>query len=204
MTFNSIWRPYFDIDRDYTDIIKNISHNDTLKTAASYGYGIRILRQDPWEALCSFIISQNNNIPRIKGIVERLCVNFGSAIPGGFSFPTAEVIASLTLDDLQVLRSGFRAKYLLDAAKKVANGEEYLFDSVNGDIYAIPQENKNYKWPTAIRMDWVEKLGYDPEADLENPPDSVFCAHGAGFTVKWHQVKEYMHLESGLKEKKER
>ena len=123
MAFNSIWRPYFDIDRDYTDIIKNISHNDTLKTAASYGYGIRILRQDPWEALCSFIISQNNNIPRIKGIVERLCVNFGSAIPGGFSFPTAEVIASLTLDDLQVLRSGFRAKYILDAAKKVASGE---------------------------------------------------------------------------------
>ena len=48
----------------------------------------------------------------------------------------------------------------------------------------------------------VEKLGYDPEADLDNTPDSVFCAHGAGFTVKWHQVKDYMHLESGLKEKK--
>ena len=48
----------------------------------------------------------------------------------------------------------------------------------------------------------VEKLGYDPEADLENTPDSVFCAHGAGFNVKWNQVKEYMHLESGLKEKK--
>ncbi len=123
MTFNSIWRPYFDIDRDYTDIIKNISHNDTLKTAASYGYGIRILRQDPWEALCSFIISQNNNIPRIKGIVERLCVNFGNEIKGGYSFPTAQKISSLSLDDLQVLRSGFRAKYILDAAKKVASGE---------------------------------------------------------------------------------
>jgi predicted RNA-binding protein with PIN domain len=48
----------------------------------------------------------------------------------------------------------------------------------------------------------VEEIGYDPEADLENTPDSVFCAHGAGFTVKWHQVKDYMHLESGLKEKK--
>lgn len=123
MTFNSIWRPYFDIDRDYTDIIKNISHNDTLKTAASYGYGIRILRQDPWEALCSFIISQNNNIPRIKGIVERLCVNFGNEIKGGYSFSTAQKISSLSLDDLQVLRSGFRAKYILDAAKKVASGE---------------------------------------------------------------------------------
>ena len=48
----------------------------------------------------------------------------------------------------------------------------------------------------------VAELGYDPEADLENTPDSVFCAHGAGFTVKWNQVKDYMHLESGLKEEK--
>jgi predicted RNA-binding protein with PIN domain len=48
----------------------------------------------------------------------------------------------------------------------------------------------------------ITEYGYDPEADLENTPDSVFCAHGAGFTVKWHQVKDYMHLESGLKEKK--
>ena len=122
-TFNSVWRTYFDIDRDYSDIIDNISHNDTLKTAASYGDGIRILRQDTWEALCSFIISQNNNIPRIKGIVERLCTNFGEEIVGGYSFPSAEKIAKLTLDDLQVLRSGFRAKYILDAAKKVASGE---------------------------------------------------------------------------------
>lgn len=122
-TFNEIWRPYFDIDRDYADIIKNISHNDTLKTAAQYGEGIRILRQDSWEALCSFIISQNNNIPRIKGIVERLCMNFGDEINGGYSFPSAERIAQLNLDDLQVLRSGFRSKYILDAAKKVASGE---------------------------------------------------------------------------------
>ena len=57
--------------------------------------------------------------------------------------------------------------------------------------------------PCHNQAEVVQKLGYDPEADLENTPDSVFCAHGAGFTVKWHQVKEYMHLESGLKEKKE-
>ena len=56
--------------------------------------------------------------------------------------------------------------------------------------------------PCHNQAEVVEKLGYDPEADLENTPDSVFCAHGAGFTVKWHQVKDYMHLESGLKEKK--
>ena len=121
--FEEIWLNYFDLNRDYAQIIDGISHNETLKNAAEYGNGIRILRQDSWEALCSFIISQNNNIPRIKGIVERLCENFGEKIEGGYTFPTAEKIASLDLDDLLVLRSGFRAKYILDAAKRVAGGE---------------------------------------------------------------------------------
>ena len=121
--FEEIWLDYFDLNRDYAKIIDGISHNETLKNAAKYGYGIRILRQDSWEALCSFIISQNNNIPRIKGIVERLCENFGEKIEGGYSFPAAEKIALLSLDDLAVLRSGFRAKYILDAAKRVASGE---------------------------------------------------------------------------------
>lgn len=121
--FEKIWLDYFDLNRDYAQIIDGISHNETLKNAAKYGNGIRILRQDSWEALCSFIISQNNNIPRIKGIVERLCENFGDKIEGGYTFPTAEKISLLSLDDLAVLRSGFRAKYILDAAKRVASGE---------------------------------------------------------------------------------
>ena len=122
--FQNIWRNYFDLDRNYTEIITSISNNETLKKASSFADGIRILNQDPWEALCSFIISQNNNIPRIKGIIERLCNGFGEKINDSFfSFPTAEKIASLTLEDLAPLRSGFRAKYILDAAKKVASGE---------------------------------------------------------------------------------
>lgn len=121
--FNDIWRKYFDFERDYEKIINTISSNDTLKKAASYGEGIRILNQEPFETLCSFIISQNNNIKRIKGIISRLCENFGEDMGGYFTFPTAEKIATLTLDDLSVLRSGFRAKYILDAAVKVANGE---------------------------------------------------------------------------------
>ncbi len=122
--FLSVWLDYFDFSRDYGEIITSISANETLKTASSYGDGIRILRQDPWEALCSFIISQNNNIPRIKGIVERLCNSFGEKINDRFySFPTAETIAALSLEDLAPLRSGFRAKYILDAARKVASGE---------------------------------------------------------------------------------
>ena len=80
--------------------------------------------QSPWETLCSFIISQNNNIKRIAGIIERLCENFGDELGDGvYSFPSAEKLACLSVDDLSVLRSGFRAKYIIDAAKKVSSNE---------------------------------------------------------------------------------
>ncbi|MDO4607987.1 MAG: DNA-3-methyladenine glycosylase [Clostridia bacterium] len=121
--FKNIWQHYFDLDRDYGEIIKTVSTDQTVKTAAEFSHGIRLLNQDSWEALCSFIISQNNNIPRIKGIIERLCKNFGDKIAGGYTFPNAQKIALLSIDDLAVIRSGFRAKYIIDAAQKVASGE---------------------------------------------------------------------------------
>ncbi|MBO5853022.1 MAG: DNA-3-methyladenine glycosylase 2 family protein [Clostridia bacterium] len=125
--FELIWKDYFDLERDYAKILSVLSQNEVLKTAGEFACGIRILRQEPWEALCSFIISQNNNIPRIKGIIDRLCQNFGEQIVDGvYSFPTAEKIASLSLEDLAILKSGFRAKYILDAAKKVASREIVL------------------------------------------------------------------------------
>lgn len=121
--FEGIWRKYFDLDRDYSAVNKKISKNEILKSAAEYSFGIRILNQEPWETLCSFIISQNNNIKRIKGIISRLCNNFGEDKGGYHAFPTAERIAECTLEDLEVLRSGFRAKYILDAAQKISSGE---------------------------------------------------------------------------------
>ncbi len=121
--YEAIWKKYFDLERNYAEIIEKISANEILKTASRYGSGIRILNQEPWETLCSFIISQNNNIPRIKGIIDRLCENFGEKQGDFFTFPTAERIAKLSLEDLSVLRSGFRAKYILDAAQKIASGE---------------------------------------------------------------------------------
>ncbi len=122
--FESVWRGFFDLDRDYEYIRKILDADETLKKATDFAGGIRVLRQDPWECLCSFIISQNNNIPRIKGIINRLCESFGEPISDGFySFPSAERIASLTLEELAPLRAGFRAKYILDAAKRVASGQ---------------------------------------------------------------------------------
>ena len=105
--FLHIWVPYFDLELDYKSIKDDLSELDPiLYKAAQYAPGIRILQQDPWEALCCFIISQNNNIPRIKGIVSRLCEHFGEKIPGGFAFPAPEVLANCTVEDLAPLRSG--------------------------------------------------------------------------------------------------
>lgn len=121
--FEGIWHEYFDLGRDYGAVKRRLSADPVLAKAAEYSPGIRILRQEPWETLCSFIISQNNNIPRIKGIISRLCENFGEDIGGAYSFPSAETIARLMPGDLAPLRCGFREKYILDAARRVASGE---------------------------------------------------------------------------------
>jgi len=122
--FEKYWRKYLDLDLDYGKIRQDISLiHPVLKEACTYAPGIRILQQEPWEALCTFIISQNNNIKRIKGIVERLCESFGDNKGDYFTFPTAEKLASLEAEDLAPIRAGFRNKYLIDGAKKVASGE---------------------------------------------------------------------------------
>ena len=122
--FDSIWKDYFDLDRNYREIRENLSLiHPILKEASSTYKGIRILKQEPFEALCSFIISQNNNIPRIKGIIQKLCRNFGEFNGINYSFPKAENIACQTIDSLDIIKSGFRAKYLIDAATKIANNE---------------------------------------------------------------------------------
>ncbi len=120
--YENVWKKYFDLELDYEKIIN--SYDDIhLRTAVQEFCGIRILCQEPWETLCSFIISQNNNIPRIKGIIERLCNSFGEGEDGKKSFPEPHILAKLTVDDLAPLRAGFRAKYIIDAANKVSNGE---------------------------------------------------------------------------------
>ena len=124
--FEKIWRNYFDLDLDYDSIRSSIGEiHPVLKEASAYAPGIRILRQEPWEALCTFIISQNNNIKRIKGIVDRLCTTFGNKIGDTdfYTFPKPETLAKLTPDDLAPLRAGFRNKYIIDASQKVATGE---------------------------------------------------------------------------------
>ena len=121
--FNSFWRVYFDLDRDYAEIRSQFPDHPALRNSTDFTYGVRILRQDAWEALISFIISQNNNVPRIKGIIDRLCRNFGEPVGQDYAFPSPAALAKLNVEDLGVIRCGFRAAYILDAAKKVNSGE---------------------------------------------------------------------------------
>jgi len=120
--FNTIWRDYFDLDRDY----ESICIDDYMTAAADFGAGIRILKQDKWEALCSFVLSQCNNIPRIKSIIEKFCTLFGEPVDFEVhtyrAFPSAEKTAGLTLEDLAPLRCGYRAPYILEAARAVSGG----------------------------------------------------------------------------------
>lgn len=117
------WRDYFDLDVDYCEKSSVFMEPPYLKNCADFGAGIRILRQEPWEALCSFIISQCNNIPRIKKIISTLCGEFGEELSYGLhSFPSAEKISHLSEKELSPLRCGYRASYILDAAQAVSEG----------------------------------------------------------------------------------
>lgn len=120
----AFWRDYFDLDRDYPALWERFRRNPALRGALARCPGIRVLRQQPWETLCTFILSANNNIPRIRGIVERLCRGWGEELPGTglFTFPGPEVLAPRTEEELAPLRAGWRTAYILDAARRVAEG----------------------------------------------------------------------------------
>lgn len=131
--FTDIWSRYFDLDTDYGKIKKTLSADGIMKKATKYGSGIRILKQSLFETVISFIISASNNIPRIKGIVERLCALYGEEIEymgkTYYSFPDIKTMSSLTKEDLSPIKAGFRDKYIIDAVDKFNSGElnyEYL------------------------------------------------------------------------------
>ena len=124
--FRNIWFDYFDLGRDYRSFRRRLGTDGYMKAASEYGAGIRILRQEGWECLCSFLLSQCNNISRIRHIIETLCVRFGETLSFEgktlYAFPSAAVIAGLTEAELAPLRCGYRAPYLLEAADAVASG----------------------------------------------------------------------------------
>lgn len=135
----SHWRRYFDLDTDYAAIEGRFIHDSIIGDCVKAGTGMHILRQELWEVLISFIISQNNNIKRIKGIIERMCALCGrqSEAYGGtvYSFPTAERLAAISVEELEKIGLGYRAPYVAKCAAAVSENPS-LLDSLMKMEYA--------------------------------------------------------------------
>lgn len=146
--FDSFWSGYFDLDVDYSDIRGRISPEEDpyLFAASEFGKGIRILRQDPWEMLVSFIISQRKNIPAIKASIEKLCALAGDVIfeddicGAVHSFPTPDRLAALSMEELSGCSLGYRDKYVHRAALDVASGAVDLDSYRNLDDASLMNE----------------------------------------------------------------
>lgn len=134
-----IWREYLDLGTDYGAIKKKLMTGDkVMATAASYGYGIRLLRQDPWETFISFIVSQNNHIPRIQGCIESLCRQFGEKKEAWngqtyYAFPSPESLAIADEERLDACRLGYRAKYIHHSAQNIAKNGRGVLDKLRGE-----------------------------------------------------------------------
>ena len=140
-----IVRFYYDLDRNYGEIKRELSNIDKyLKTSVEYGKGIRILNQDLWETIISFIISANNNIPRIKGIIERISKKYGTEIEWNgekyYTFPTPEQLGKATVEDLRSLGTGFRDIRIYETTQKVLSGEFNLKEVQNKDTLSARDE----------------------------------------------------------------
>ena len=127
-SYDSYWKYYFDIDTDYDKFISNIPKSDRFLTnAAKFSRGMKILNQDAWEMLISFIISQRKSIPAIRTSIERLSSLCGKKIKDGknprYAFPTAKAIASLSIDELYDCGLGYRAPYIYKVAHEVISGD---------------------------------------------------------------------------------
>ena len=147
---------YFDLNRDYEQIKKQLSQIDTnVSNSIKYGEGIRILNQDLWETIISFIISANNNIPRIKGIIERLALNYGEKIEWEgktyYTFPTPEQLKDVIIEDYRKLGLGFRDIRVYETTQMVLNKTV--------DLEKLKNESDTYK----IRDELLKLSGVGPK-----------------------------------------
>ncbi|HLS53711.1 MAG TPA: DNA glycosylase [Tissierellaceae bacterium] len=122
--FKNIWYHYFDLETDYGQIKRELAKDPILEEAIEFGDGLRILNQEPFETTISFIISANNQIPRIKRSIELISKHFGKQIKEDYySFPTADKLAQVQVDELkEISRVGFRAQRIVDTSRLVAEG----------------------------------------------------------------------------------
>jgi N-glycosylase/DNA lyase len=129
--FNEIWLNYFDLKRDYENIKETLSKDELLKQSVEFGHGIRILQQQPFELVISFIISANNRIPMIKRALDNISKRWGKEIEYKgktyYTFPTVEDFAKVSMEEIESCGVGFRAKYIADTVEKIykSMSEEY-------------------------------------------------------------------------------
>ncbi|HBY19510.1 MAG: hypothetical protein A2Y24_00635 [Clostridiales bacterium GWE2_32_10] len=135
--YQSIWRKYFSLDDDYAKIKSILADKDeVIREAISYAAGVRIIKQDLWEMIITFILSQNNNIKRIQQGVKAISEKYGEVIGEDgdvkyYSFPSPKLLVKATVEELRRLKIGFRDKYIVDACTKVVSGQvelKRLFD----------------------------------------------------------------------------
>lgn len=121
--FNDIWLTYFDLERDYSKIKEELSKDEILKKSVDFGYGIRLLNQDPFELVISFIISARNSIPSIKKTIKKISERWGEKIEynGGvfYTFPTPEMLKDVTEDEIRETGASFRSKYIVDTVYRI-------------------------------------------------------------------------------------
>lgn len=126
--FQNIWKKYFDLERNYSNIKEVLSEDSLLKGAVGFGHGIRLLQQEPFELVISFIISANNRIPMIKKAINNISKAFGKAIEYNgntfYSFPSIEELSKATVEELESCGTGFRAKYIFDTVQRISHSKE--------------------------------------------------------------------------------
>lgn len=132
--FNKIWKSYFDLDTDYSKIKSELkSMDEYLEKATEFGWGIRLLRQDPWEMLISFIISSNNRIPMIQKAIANLSREYGTYIGeyngiDYYDFPTPEQLNKASIEDIRACSTGFRDKYIKATTERIISENEDVYN----------------------------------------------------------------------------
>lgn len=125
--FQSLWYDYFDLGRDYGEIKKQLMKDEIMEKAVKFGYGIRLLKQDIWETVVSFIISANNRIPMIMKTVAAICKAYGKELKmdgdSYYTFPDSRLLENSGLERLQLCGGGFRCKYIVNTSRMVNSGE---------------------------------------------------------------------------------
>lgn len=125
--FNNIWQQYFDFNRDYSEVKDKLIDDELLKKSMEFGYGVRVLNQEPFEILISFIISARNSIPVISKTINNISKKYGTKLQykgeDYYTFPTIEQLSIATEDDIRETGASFRSKYIVDTVRRLKDGE---------------------------------------------------------------------------------